>query len=675
MIEKTFKKVLVICMFIMVVDNPAIAQPNEDDRFRMAIKKASSDTLRVNHMLQYAEYIKEHKPGDSSCLFWANQAEAASTQNLFYPGAARSGLFLGWYYFDATEWNNSIAAFNRALGYAGKISSNHIRNEMFFEGWLNLAEVYNYIGDYVSALEYRLKSLNLIDSIAPDDDKYTSAYISVANDFRHLNQRTKAIEYLDKVGKHFNKAKPSTKLDFYYEYYQNLLLEGQLAASEKLLAKFDSGVAYFNLTPSEKPEFSGMSHKLHGQYELYYTKNFQSALNHFNNYLLYSQQMENKTHIAIAFNKIGIAYDSLRQYDNAIKAYRESYEICSTEKIIDYAYKSAFSLSQVYEKMNDFPNAYRYAIDAYQLKDTLASGEKLRELNFLEAKFEATRKAKEISDLTLSNTEKELSVVKRNRILIIGGIGATSLLLLMGLMYRNSRQKQALAESEKTLQQEQIRFLERQQQVLSLQSMINGQETERTRIAKDLHDGLGGLFSTVKMYFSTLEHQLKLEGNELFKKSLGMVDTAAGEIRRIAHNMMPEVLMKMGLMNALQDLCNNISSGGILLVTLQQTGMEKRLGMDTEIMLYRIIQELLNNIMKHAHAKKAIVQFVRDGNRLSITVEDDGRGFDAASVEGNNHAGMASVKSRVNYLNGQLNIDSQKDVGTTILMDFLINEG
>lgn len=654
---------------------PITAQVHKKDSLRELISLSESDTGRINRMLQLAQYIKEHDSGDSACVYWARKAEQQATGINYHSGAGKASLILGLHYFDITNWEHSIQAFQRALSYAGQIADRQEQHDLMFDGWVNLAEVYNYIGDYVTALDYRLQALHLIDSISIDDDKYTNAYLSVANDFRHLNQRGKAIEYLEKVGPHLDKAKPSTKLDFYYEYYQNLLLDGQLKESQALLARFDSGVANFNLTPAEIPEFSGMSHKLHGQYALNYSKDFSAALMHFNKYLLYSEQMGNKTHIAIAYNKIGIAYDSLKNYPQAIQAFKVSYDICMKEKIIDYGYKSAYELSLIYEKLNDFPNAYRYAINAYNLKDTLASAEKLRELNFLEAKYQSARKEKEITGLKLSNTERELGLVKRNRLLVIGGICAASLLLLLFLLFRNSRHKMALANQQKMLQDEKILFLERQQQVLSLQSMINGQESERTRIAKDLHDGLGGLFSTIKMYFSTLEHQQpQLEKDALFRKSIDMVDNAANEVRRIAHNMMPEVLMKMGLMNALQDLCNNISSAGSLNVTLQQTGMDKRLNMDTEIMLYRIIQELMNNIIKHAHAKNAIVQFILDGNRLSVIVEDDGRGFGLAKLSSQQHAGLESVRSRVNYLNGQLNIDSRKDVGTTIMMDFLIDK-
>ena len=293
----------------------------------------------------------------------------------------------------------------------------------------------------------------------------------------------------------------------------------------------------------------------------------------------------------------------------------------------------------------------------------------------LAAKYEKEKKEKEIADLKLINAVKELAIIKRNRLLITGSITASALLLIITLLYRSSRQKRIIAEKDKTLKDEQIKFLKGQQQVVSLQSMVNGQETERTRIAKDLHDGLGGLFSTIKMHFSSLQHENEnLKKNPLFSKSYDMVNTASEEVRRIAHNMMPEVLIKLGLEQATQELCNSISAGKLLQVSLQSYGMGKRLNASTEIMLFRIMQELLNNIIKHANATEAIIQFNRDGNRLSVTVEDNGRGFNMQETDDKTHAGLESVQNRVTYLNGKFSIESQKEIGTTVMMDFLINE-
>jgi signal transduction histidine kinase len=411
----------------------------------------------------------------------------------------------------------------------------------------------------------------------------------------------------------------------------------------------------------------------------------------------------------------GFYYDRAGDYDKALTAYFAAYQLAGSNNNAYLKAEAGDNLAVIYYKQKNYAEATRFAnaanktalsvnhikvaastfnilkntalarsdyktafqnAELYKIYADSATNETTQKTTLsLESKYQNQKKEKEIADLTIANKEKELTVVKRNRLLTIGGISAAALLLTIGLLYRNSKQQQLLAQKENTLQQEQIKFLERQQQVVSLQSMLNGQETERTRIAKDLHDGLGGLFSTVKMYFSTLKHEQEvLQSNELFGKSYELIDTASEEVRRIAHNMMPEVLMKLGLMHALQDMCSNISAGKLLQVKLQWYGMEQRMNAPTEIMLYRIVQELLNNIIKHAQATEAIVQFNRDANRLTVTVEDNGRGFNLQETDNKNHAGLETIKSRVSYLNGNISIDSKQEVGTTVMMEFLIND-
>ena len=325
-------------------------------------------------------------------------------------------------------------------------------------------------------------------------------------------------------------------------------------------------------------------------------------------------------------------------------------------------------LENIEKASHNYAKAYAY-LDSFNIyADSLNTIETRKNIFSLETKYQSGLKEIEISRLRTSNAENELEVIKRNRFLWISGIALISFMLIGFLVYRN---KGSLYEKEKKLQREKIAFLQQEQQVISMQSMINGQEAERTRIARDLHDGLGGLFSTVKMYFSTLEHQEKiLQQNQLFKESYQLVDNAANEVRRIAHNMMPEVLLRMGLSKALKDLCNSINAGRKIEVVLQETGMDKRLDQSTEIMLFRIIQELLNNIMKHAESQKVLVELIRDENRLSVTVEDDGKGFDITEDDGKNHTGLESVKNRVHYLGGNIEIESGKGIGTSVMMHF-----
>jgi signal transduction histidine kinase len=329
----------------------------------------------------------------------------------------------------------------------------------------------------------------------------------------------------------------------------------------------------------------------------------------------------------------------------------------------------------LYDSTGDYRNAHTYLMQHSSIMDSILSSETRTYTAESETLYETNKKETEILRLQQVQQQKDFALRRRNTYLFIAAALLAAAFVILALVRKNFRTRQKLARQQAVLQEEKIISMGKQQQVISLQSMINGQETERTRIARDLHDGLGGLFSTVKMHYSTLQQDTPLiRENALYKKTLDLINNASEELRKVAHNMMPEVLMKVGLVEALQDFCNNISAGKLLNVTLQTFGMEKRLGSSAEIMLYRIIQELVNNIIKHAYATEALIQINREGNRLSVVIEDNGRGFDTREAEEKRSMGMATVKSRVDYLNGKLTIDSRKDIGTTVMIDLLLND-
>ena len=156
------------------------------------------------------------------------------------------------------------------------------------------------------------------------------------------------------------------------------------------------------------------------------------------------------------------------------------------------------------------------------------------------------------------------------------------------------------------------------------------------------------------------------ENANAFERSLDMIDSSINELRRVAHNMMPEALIKFGLDDALKDYCAAITSSNILHVQYQSFGMNERIESKIEIIIYRIVQELLNNTIKHAAATEVLVQLVRETERLSITVEDNGKGFDIQNSEKNKGAGWANIKSRVDYLKGKLDLHSDAGKGTSV---------
>jgi signal transduction histidine kinase len=202
--------------------------------------------------------------------------------------------------------------------------------------------------------------------------------------------------------------------------------------------------------------------------------------------------------------------------------------------------------------------------------------------------------------------------------------------------------------------------------------MLQGQEEERSRVARDLHDGLGGMLSTVRLYLGALGGRVVLpeEPARLFTQSLEHLDSSISELRRVARNMMPETLLRFGLVQALQDVCEATQQTGALDVQFQVHGLTERLEQRTEVVIFRIAQELLTNVIRHAKARSVIVQLMRHENLLQLVVEDDGQGFQPTTARAG--VGLRSIQARASYLNAQLDIQSEPGQGTSVTLELAL---
>lgn len=196
--------------------------------------------------------------------------------------------------------------------------------------------------------------------------------------------------------------------------------------------------------------------------------------------------------------------------------------------------------------------------------------------------------------------------------------------------------------------------------------MIEGQETERLRIAQDLHDSLGGLLSTVKTHFSIIQSEIQqLESLDITSITNKLIDEACGEVRRISHNMLPQSLSISGLQGAVEDIAEQLEAQNYE-VTLQIDGLKKSENTARDAAIYRLIQELVSNMRKHAQASSILIQIFGNEELLSITIEDNGLGFDYEKAIAKDGLGLKSINSRVAYLDGTIDWDSRLDAGTSI---------
>ena len=370
--------------------------------------------------------------------------------------------------------------------------------------------------------------------------------------------------------------------------------------------------------------------------------------------------------------EIGFCYVMLGEYDLARKYLLLALPAAIAGNYAEEKMKILQQLATVEEKTNHAAAALNYLKQAVALRDSVNQDNSLKAVAEIENKYQAAEKEKKIIQLNADKQIQSLSIKQKSTLnyFLIGSLAA---LIIVGFLgYRNLRHRHQLAKQQDELHQQRIRELEKDKQLIAVDSMLQGQEEERSRLAKDLHDGLGGLLSGVKFSLSNMKDNLIITPDNMavFERSLDMLDTSIKELRRVAHNMMPELLTKFGLDEALKEYCNSINTTNLLSVKYQSIGMDTRIEKSSEIIIYRIIQELLNNIMKHAAATEAMVQLIKEAGRFSIIVEDNGKGFDTGLLKNNKGAGLTSIQSRVDYLKGKMDIHSEADKGTLVNIEF-----
>lgn len=201
--------------------------------------------------------------------------------------------------------------------------------------------------------------------------------------------------------------------------------------------------------------------------------------------------------------------------------------------------------------------------------------------------------------------------------------------------------------------------------ISTLTALLEGQEQERGRLARDLHDGLGGLLSGTKLQLSYLDPHHSETIEEGISKSIDQIDGAVEELRRVAHNLMPDLLMKYGLEVAIQEFASRISNNGLDIHT-EFIGYTNSISQEKQLILYRIIQELVNNAIKHASPSEIIIQISEEEKVLNLTVEDNGKGFDRTDLDMRKTAGFHNIELRVQFLKGTMNITSELNIGTSI---------
>lgn len=317
------------------------------------------------------------------------------------------------------------------------------------------------------------------------------------------------------------------------------------------------------------------------------------------------------------------------------------------------------TMADYYKKINAHGQAYEYYEKYIGLYQGLVENMKDETFLELEAKYQ---------------NEKLSALVERRRkqrqLYLLALVASLALSAVLFLFFRNRlKYQKLLAKQNNDLQRQKITELTQKNKLVAMTGMLEGQEAERLRIAKDLHDSLGGLLSNIKAHFTIIKNEVPpLEKCDTAERTNALIDTACLEVRRISHNMMPHALSIAGLEGAVEDLAEHMRSLNYE-VTLDVRQLPEGLDNTKEITLFRMLQELLSNIRKHADASTVFLQLFGHDKGLQLVVEDNGKGFDAPQALANGGLGLKSVQSRVEFLDGTIAWDSVPHQGTTVTIN------
>lgn len=367
------------------------------------------------------------------------------------------------------------------------------------------------------------------------------------------------------------------------------------------------------------------------------------------------QQLQDKTGVAIAINNLGELFLAKKEYSQAIYFFKAAYDSAAVLQFIDLQANAMNMLANVYQLTGDYKNAYD-ALQQYTLLNKNVMDEKrLKNIEEFEAKYESEKKENEI-------TKQKLQLSKRNNLLItLSGILLTALFSFY-FIYNRFKQQQ-----EKRLQMELLKETEKRSKAI-----LESEENERQRLARELHDGVGQLLTATKMHLNTFTNSISVAAGQKsgLDNSLSMLDESIREIRSISHNMVPDLLLKYGLQKAVEDFVAKMNQTKKVTLEWQCTGWKESMLDDTaKLMLYRIIQEAVSNALKYSEATKIALQLSADEQEISLLIEDNGKGFDVKEAKMKGGIGMKNMLLRTEYLKGSLDIDSSPQNGTTIIIE------
>jgi signal transduction histidine kinase len=382
-----------------------------------------------------------------------------------------------------------------------------------------------------------------------------------------------------------------------------------------------------------------------------YSNRFAEAKKYFLLCLQIDSSFDNRKQMSDTYLNLGNLMLMQKKYTEAENYLKHSVSLSDTTGYQQGKYSAYLILSDLYKSTNQYEKAFETLQTANTVKAKIINETTEGKIAELETVYQTEKKEQQL--------KLQQSQLSRKNFLLWGLGIVSALLIFTGFSFYRRRQIQ----NKMDLQAEVMK-----QQDLATKAIINAEENERKRIAAELHDGVGQMMSAAKMNLSAIENEMPFKDEtqkNSFNKVIGMLDESCKEVRSVSHQMMPNALLKSGLASAVKEFLDKIDNR-IIKITLHAEGLQERLESNTETVLYRVVQECVNNVIKHSGANKLDISLIRDVDGISVTVEDNGCGFYETDKQKFEGIGLKNISSRVAFLKGTVDFDSSPGKGTLV---------
>ncbi|MDN5205688.1 sensor histidine kinase [Fulvivirgaceae bacterium BMA10] len=630
-----------LSIHILLISFCGFSQHNTIDSLKGSLAEEKNDTTRISLFLKLAEAYQSTNLDTFG--YYAAMAFNGSKKNNNYK-LIHSLRAKGLSYYYNSEIDSARYCYDWALELLDEKDDHILRAKIYS----NYALLYQESYDFQKKIDYNLKAIALIRE---NDFEVSLLYYNVAVLYAHAQMPEKKMDYL-------KKAYESSKRSEHNRVLGATLYGLSLSYSDD--NKVDSAKIYLNegLQLCSKTDSPDICFLMNNQQGLIYKqeKKFDQA----NKYLLiakdYAERFNRKYDVMVSNVTLGQNEFERGNYNSAIKYFEEFDELYQKEPVPALGVSAYKDYARTEAARNNFRKSHELLNKYIVLKDSTLLKERRTILADVEAKYEAEKKDKELAEqqLQLNQQQSELQK-KKTQYGLMTGIAIFLLVssILIWFLYQQ-RQKR---------KNQEILTLKREQQVKTLESLMEGEEKERSRIARELHDGVNGDLSTIKYKLTSILEKNKAVVNEV----VAMIDRSCEQVRAISHNLLPPSLERFSLIEALEDYCMTMNEIHEPEISFHHIGEPVKISKKNQANIYRTVQEMVSNSIKHAEASTITVQLSNRDDHMQITVEDNGKGFDKNQVQ-KGGIGLQNIQSRIDYLNASLDFVSNNS-GTSYTIE------